>query len=80
MKKIKELDEEINNIIYASERGAGFGGGTGQEEELDRRVQALQRRQGLVIEKRNSWLTLVNVVVAILNLALLAYQVFFIGK
>ncbi len=80
MKKSKKLDEEIDSIIYASERGGGFGGGAGQEEELDRRVQALQRRQGLIIEKRNSWLTLINVLVAILNLALLAYQIFFIGK
>ena len=75
---MKSIDEEIDEIVYASDRGAGFGGGIEQEREQDKRVQVLMHRQNLSVKKKDTYIAAFNVVLAFVNIGLLVYQVFFV--
>ncbi len=75
---MKNIDEELNEIVYASDRGVGFGGGIEQERELNKRVQVLMHRQNLEIKKKDTYIATFNVILAFFNIALLVYQIFFV--
>jgi len=74
---MKSIDEEIDEIIYASDKGIGFGGGIEQERELSKRIQVLMHRQNLEVKRKDTYIAAFNVVLAFVNIALLTYQVFF---
>lgn len=75
---MKTIDEEIDQIVYASDRGSGFGGGIEQERELNKRVQVLVHRQNLSVKKKDTYIAAFNVVLAFANIGPLACQIFFI--
>jgi hypothetical protein len=75
---MKDIDNELDEIIYASERGVGFGGGVDQEREMNKRIQVLMHRQNLEIKKKDTYIAVFNVVLAFINIALVVYQVFFV--
>ena len=74
---MSKVDSELDELIYTVERGGGYGGGEGQQEELDRRAQVLMHRQNLNVKKADTYLAIFNVVIATANISLLAYQVFY---
>ena len=76
---MKTIDQEIDEIVYASDNGAGYGGGNEQERELNKRIQVLMHRQNLTIKQKDTYIAGFNLILAFANIALLVYQVFFIG-
>ncbi len=74
---MKSIEKEIDDIVYASDKGIGFGGGIEQERELNKRIQVLMHRQNLEVKRKDTYIAAFNVVLAFVNIALLTYQVFF---
>jgi hypothetical protein len=75
---MEDSDKELNEIIYASNNGVGYGGGHDQEIEINRRVQVLMHRQNLEVKRKDTYIAAFNVFLAVVNISLVIYQLFFI--
>jgi hypothetical protein len=75
-KKKKLLQKELEDLVHFGENGVGFGAPEA-EKSHERKIELLKHKQLLEVEKSNSRLTLINTIVAVLNIGVLIYQVFF---
>ncbi len=74
--KNKSIDEQLEELTTIYERGGGFGS-PGAERELERKIDLLKHKQIQAVNKRNSHMVVLNVIVMIINLGVFIYQVFF---
>ena len=76
MGKSKSIEKELEELASFYENGGGFGDPDAKEEH-ERKFQLLMHKQNQVISKRNSQMAIANVIIAIVNVGILIYQVFF---
>ena len=74
--KNKSIDEQLEELTSIYERGGGFGS-PGAERELERKIDLLKHKQIQAVNKRNSHIAVLNVVILVINLGVFIYQVFF---
>jgi len=75
MKRKKDINKESEKMASIYESGGGFGNPNAKEEH-DRKIQLLMHKQNLEISKRNFIISIILAIVAILNIGVLIYQVF----
>ena len=76
MGKEKNIEHELEKLTTIHENGGGFGDPDAKAEH-ERKIQLLMYKQLQAVNKKNSNIALGNVVIAILNIGVLIYQVFF---
>jgi len=76
MTKNKSIDEQLNELTSIYENGGGYGAPEA-ERELERKIDLLKHRQTNAINKKNSRIAVINVILVVINVAILIYQVFF---
>lgn len=76
MSSYKDIEKELKELVSVHENGGGFGDPDAKAEH-ERKIQHLMHKQLELTNKRNSHIALANVAIAILNIGILIYQVFF---
>jgi hypothetical protein len=75
-KETDELSKELEQLVNLEGNGGGFGDPSA-EKQHERKIDLLKHKQLLAVEKSNSRMEKINVIIAILNIGVLIYQVFF---
>ncbi len=76
MSKSKSFEQELEELVSIHENGGGFGDPDAKAEH-ERKIQLLMHKQLQAVNKRNSNMVIANVIIAIINVGILIYQVFF---
>lgn len=76
MKEKINIDRELDRLVSFHENGGGFGDPDAKAEH-DRKIQLLMHRQIQKVNKSNTYMAVANVVIAVVNIGILIYQVFF---
>ncbi|MBT6046127.1 MAG: hypothetical protein HOG49_04820 [Candidatus Scalindua sp.] len=76
MSKRKNIEKELEKFVSVYESGGGFGDPEAKAEH-ERKFQLLMHKQLTVVNNRNSNITIINVLIAFVNIGILIYQVFF---
>lgn len=75
MIKSNKIEQELENLINSTE-GDGFGD-PDAEKQHQRKIDLLKHKQILDVKKQNQNMTVLNVIIALLNLGIFIYQVFY---
>lgn len=76
MIKSKSIEKELDELVNIHEHGGGFGAPEAKEEH-ERKIDLLKHKQILAVNKSNSRMGIFNVLIALINVGVLIYQVFF---
>jgi len=76
MKKEKSIERELEELVAIYENGGGFGDPDAKAEH-ERKIQLLMHKQIQAVNKRNNNIAITNVVIAIVNIGVLIFQLFF---
>ncbi len=76
MSKQKNIEKELEKFVSIYENGGGFGDPEAKAEH-ERKFQLLMHKQLTAVNNRNSNITIINVLIAFVNIGVLIYQVFF---
>jgi|LGOV01.1.fsa_nt_gb hypothetical protein len=76
LKEKININQELDRLVSIYEHGGGFGDPDAKAEH-DRKIQLLMHHQIQKVNKSNTYMALANVVIAIVNIGILIYQVFF---
>ena len=76
MSKSNTIEQELEELVSFHENGGGFGDPDAKYEH-ERKIQLLMHKQLQAVNKRNSNMAIANVLIAIVNVGILVYQVFF---
>ena len=71
-----DIDKQLDELVSINESGGGFGCPEAAAEH-GRKIQLLMHRQMQQVNKSNSYMSVANVVIAIINVGILIYQVFY---
>lgn len=76
MFKSSKIEKELAGLISLYENGGGFGDPDAKAEN-DRKIEFLKHKQIQAVNRRNNHIAIFNVVIAIINIGILIYQVFY---
>jgi len=70
----KERERQLEELVSVYERGGGFGDPDAAKEH-ERKIDLLKHEQLLRVSKSNNRIAIFNIVIAVVNVAILIYQV-----
>lgn len=76
MFKSKEIERELDELISFHENGGGFGD-PDAKAEYERKIDLLKHKQIQEVRKGNHRIAIFNIIIAVINVAILIYQVFY---
>ncbi len=76
MKNKKSIDEQLEELISFHDNGGGFGDEDAKSEH-ERKIQLLMHKQLHAVSKKNNYIAIFNILIAIINVGILVYQVFY---
>lgn len=74
--KSKKIGNELEELVSLHERGGGFGDPDAVKEH-ERKIDLLKHKQIQEVSKSNNRIAIFNMIIAIVNVAILIYQVFY---
>ena len=76
MFKSNAIQKELEKLVSVHENGGGFGDPDAKAEH-ERKIDLLKHQQIQEVSKSNNRIALFNIIIAILNVSILVYQVFY---
>jgi|GEM_PF-924830 hypothetical protein len=76
MFKSKEIENELEELVSFHESGGGFGDPDAKAEH-ERKIDLLKHKQIQEVSKSNNRIASFNIVIAVINVAILIYQIFY---
>ena len=76
MGNLKNIEKELEELVSIHENGGGFGDPDAKAEH-ERKIQLLMHKQIQAVSERNSMMAIANTIIAIVNVGILIYQVFY---
>ena len=76
MFKSKEIENELEELVSFHESGGGFGDPDAKAEH-ERKIDFLKHKQIQEVSKSNNRIASFNIVIAVINVAILIYQIFY---
>jgi hypothetical protein len=70
------IEKELEQLTSIHENGGGFGDPDAKEEH-DRKIELLKHKQIQEVSKNNNRMAVFNIVIALINVAILVFQVFY---
>ena len=71
----KSIDQELEELTTIYQRGGGIGE-PGLEQEIGRRIDFLKHRQAHDLNKKSIRIAAFNIILTLINIAILIYQLF----
>ena len=73
----RRIEKELEELVSIHEDGGGFGDPDAKAEHK-RKIELLKHKQIQEVSKSNNRIALFNIVIAVINVAILVYQVFYV--
>jgi len=74
--KSNAIEKELEELVSFHENGGGFGDPDAKAEH-ERKIDLLKHKQIQEVSKRNNRIAIFSIVIAVVNVAILIYQVFY---
>lgn len=73
----KLIEKELERLTTIHENGGGFGDPDAKAEH-ERKIDLLKHKQLHAVSKNNNRIAIFNIIIAIINIGILIYQVFYV--
>ena len=77
MFKSTAIEKKLNKLVSFHENGGGFGDPDAKAEH-ERKIDLLKHKQIQEVSKSNNRIAIFNIIIAIVNVVILVYQVFYV--
>ena len=74
--KTNAIEKELDNLVSFHENGGGFGDPDAKAEH-ERKIDLFKHKQIQEVSKSNNRIAVFNIIIAIVNVVILIYQVFY---